>query len=75
MDHLCVLSPKNPLGQNVTTGPPMYECMERVLKGNAKAEFLQQDKLVGSCTVNNFTTAMATMTVHVLPTYAYCDQR
>ena len=35
-------------GQNVTTSPPMYACMERVLKGYAKAEFLQQANLVGS---------------------------
>ena len=47
---------KSLVGQNVTTGPPMYECMERVLKGDAKAEFLQQANLVGSCTVANFTT-------------------
>ena len=66
---------KSLVGQNVTTGPPMYECMERVLKGDAKAEFLQQANLVGSRTVANFTTVMATMTVHVFPTYAYRDQR
>ena len=30
------------VGQNVTTGPPMYKCMERVLKGDAKTEFTQQ---------------------------------
>ena len=40
-----------------------------MLKNNAKAE------LIGSCTVANFTTVMATMTVHVFPTYGYCDQR
>ena len=66
---------KSLVGQNVTTGPPMYECMERVLKGDAKAEFLQQANLVGSRTVANFTTVMATMTVHIFPTYAYHDQR
>ena len=53
----------------------MYDCMERVLKGDAKAEFLQQANLVGSRTVANFTTVMATMTVHVFLTYAYRDQR
>ena len=52
-------------GQNVSTGPPMYKCMERVLKGDAKAEFLQKANLVGSRTVANFTTVMATMTVHL----------
>ena len=31
--------------------------------------------LVGRCTVANFTMVMATMTVHVFPTYAYCDQQ
>ena len=29
------------VGQNVTTGLPMYKCMERILKGDAKAEFTQ----------------------------------
>ena len=66
---------KSLVGQNVTTGKPMYDCMERVLKGDAKAEFLQQASLVGTRTVANFTTVMATMTVHVFPTYAYRDQR
>ena len=66
---------KSLVGQNVTTGPPIYECMERVPKGDAKAEFLQQANLVGSCSVGNFTSVMATMTVHIYPTYAYCDQR
>ena len=26
------------LSQDVTTGPPMYECMEWVMKGDAKDE-------------------------------------
>ena len=46
-----------------------------MLKGDAKAVFLQQANLVGSCTVANFTMVMVTMTAHVLPTYDYCDQR
>ena len=49
--------------------------MECVLKGDAKAEFLQQTNLVGSHTVTNFTTVMVTMTVHVFITYAYYDPR
>ena len=61
------------VGQNVTTGPPMYKCTERVLKGGAKAEFTQQANLVASCTVGNFTTVMATMTVHIFPVLAYQD--
>ena len=32
---------KASVGQNVTTGPPIYKCMERVLKSDAKAEFTQ----------------------------------
>ena len=63
------------VGQNVTTSPPIYKCIERVLKGDAKAEFLQQINLVVSCVVANFTFVMATMTVYVFSTYAYCDQR
>ena len=66
---------KSLVGLNVTTGPPMYKCIKRVQKGDAKAEFLLQANLVGSCTVANFTTVMVTMTVHFFPAYAYCDQR
>ena len=33
---------KSLVGQNVTTGPPMYKHMDRVLKGDTKAEFTQQ---------------------------------
>ena len=63
------------IGQNVTPGPPICQCIERVLKGDSKAEFVQYAYLVGSSTVTNFTTVMATITVHVFPTYAYYDQR
>ena len=66
---------KSLVGRNHTTGPPMYKCIERVLKGDAKAEFLQQANLVGSYTVANFITVTATINVHVFPSNAYCDQR
>ena len=49
----------------------MYECMERVRKGDAKAEFRQQANLVGNCAVANFTTVMAIMIVHF---FLYCDE-
>ena len=54
-------------GQIVTTGPPMYECIKRVLTDDAKAEFRQQASLVGSCTVVNFTTFMNKMTAPIFP--------
>ena len=63
------------VGQNVTTGPPMYKCIERVLKGYAKAEFTQQTNLVGSRSVGNFTTVMAIMTMHICPVLAFQDQK
>ena len=63
------------VGRNVTTGPPMYKCMERVLKGDAKAEFTRQANLVGICTVGNFTTVMATMTVYIFSELANQDQK
>ena len=66
---------KSHVGQKATSGPPMYKCMEKVLKRDTKAEYLQKPNLVGSQTVANFTTVMATMTIHIFPTYAYCDQR
>ena len=40
-----------------------------------KAEFTKQAKLVGSCTVGNFTTVMATMTVYDFAVLAYQDQK
>ena len=69
------LAQKSLVGQNVTTGPPMYKWMERVLKSDAKAALLQQANLVGWFTVSKFTVVMATMTVHIFPTYAYHDQQ
>ena len=69
------LAQKALVGQNVITGPPMYKCMERVLKGYGKAEFTQQANLVGSRTFGNFTKVMATMTVHIFPVLAYQDQK
>ena len=51
---------------NINISSPMYKCMKRVLKGDAKAEFLQKANLVGSCKVANFTTLMS---LHVFPTY------
>ena len=67
---------KSLIGQNATTSPTMYECMEMVLKGVDKAELLQKANLVGSCSAANFTTVtMVIMTVHFFSTYSYCDQR
>ena len=49
--------------------------MERVLKGDAKVYCTQQADLVGSCMVGNFTTVMATMTVHIFSVLSYQDQK
>ena len=38
----------------------MYKCIERVPKGDVKAEFTQQANLVRSCTVGNLNMVMAT---------------
>ena len=61
-------------GQNIANGSHMYKCMDRVLKGDVKAKFKQQADLVGSCTVGNFTTVMAGMTMHIFPVLTYQDQ-
>ena len=63
------------VGQIVTMSVHIYKCMARVLKGDAKAEFTQQANLVGSRTVSNFTTVMATMAVHIIPVLVYQDQK
>ena len=62
------------MGQNITTGPPLYECMERVLTGDVIAEFWQQANLAGTHTASYFTTMMNKMTAHIFPTYSYRDQ-
>ena len=66
---------KSLVGQNVTTGPPMYKCMERLLTGDTKAEFWQQVNLAGKHIGANFTTVMNQMSAHIFPTYANCNQR
>ena len=53
----------------------MYKCMERVLKGDTKAEFTQKTYLVRSRTVGNFTMVMAIMTLNIFPVLAYQDQK
>ena len=63
------------VGQNVTTGSPMYKCIERILKGDAKAKIILQANLVQSHTVINFTTVMATMNEHIFPALTYQDQK
>ena len=66
---------KSFIGQNVTTGPPFYKQVERMMTGDAKAEFLQQTNLDRSHRVGKFTIVMETVAVHMFPNYAYNDQR
>ena len=63
------------VGQNITTGPQMYQLVQRVLQGDAKAQFDTQAAAHGSQTAANFKAIMATMTVHVFPRYALQDQK
>ena len=61
--------------QNFTIGSLMNKYMKRMMKGDTKAKFTQQANLVGSRTVGNFTTVMATMTVYNFSVLAYQDQK
>ena len=63
------------IGQNITTGPQMYQLAVRVLQGDAKAQFEAQTGHFGSQTAGNFKSVMAAMTVHVFPRYALRDQK
>ena len=36
---------KSLVGQNITIVLPMYECIKRILTGDAKAEFFQEANL------------------------------
>ena len=63
------------VGQNITTGPAMYAVVQRVLEGDAKAQFNMQTAAHGNQTVINFKNVMATMTAHVFPRYALRDQK
>ena len=62
-------------GQNITAGPQMYQLVQRVLQGDAKAEFDKQARNAGNQTAANFESVMTAMTVHVFPRYAYRDQK
>ena len=53
----------------------MYQLVQRVLQGDAKAQFDTQAAAHGSQTAANFKAIMATMTVHVFPRYALQDQK
>ena len=53
----------------------MYALMERVLKGDAKAEFKAKADNMRTKTVDHFEQVMNSMTAHVFPTYAYRDQK
>ena len=57
--------------QNDITDAHMYKCMERVLKCDTKAKFIQQPNLVGSCTVGSFNLGMTTTTVFIFHIHAY----
>ena len=63
------------IGQNITTGPQMYQLALRVLQGDAKAQFEAQTGHFGTQTAGNFKSVMAAMTVHVFPRYALRDQK
>ena len=63
------------IGQNITTGPTMYSVVQRVLEGDAKAQFNLQTAAHGNQTVTNFRNVMATMTAPVFPRYALRDQK
>ena len=52
--------------QNITASPLMYECMERLLKGDVKADFLQKANLECIGAVAIYTTEMANLTVVVV---------
>ena len=62
-------------GQNITTGPQMYQLVLRVLQGDAKAQFEAQTGHFGAQNPRNFKNVMAAMTVHVFPRYALRDQK
>ena len=53
----------------------MHKCMESSLKSDSKAVFFQQTNLADCHKVENLTTAMATMTLHIFPTFAYHDKK
>ena len=66
---------KSLVGQNITTGTPMHKCMERMLKGDTKAIFLQTANLVCIHIVAKFTIIVATVNVNIFLTYKYHDQK
>ena len=58
-------------GQSISTGPLQYMFTERLLTGDAKATFNHAALVIGICTVENFIKALAEMTKHAFPAYAF----
>ena len=53
----------------------MYNYMERVFKGDAKAEFISRATAEGSRTAEHYAIVMEKMAKHIFPTSAYRDQK
>ena len=75
MNHICGLSPEEPCRTECHYQSIHVQVHGKASEGDTKVEFIQKANLVCSCTVTNFTMVMATVTVYIFPTYAYCDQR
>ena len=53
----------------------MYNCMEHILKGDAKPEFISHSTAQGNRIIEHYAIVMANMTKHVFPAFAYRDQK
>ena len=62
-------------GQRITSSPPIYEGMERVLMNDAKTELQARTKEIRTSSKDNFNDIMRALSAHMFPTFAYCDQK
>ena len=64
---------KATIRQHVSMGPPMYNFLDCVLKGDAKAKFSLTVNVGGKSIVEYYKEVMNQVMAHMFPTYAYRD--
>ena len=75
VNHLCGLSAEEPCRIECHYCSTHVQVHRKGAERRCQTEYCQKANFVGSCAVANFTMVIATMTVHILPTYTYCNQR
>ena len=61
--------------QSISIGPQMYQLVQRVLQGDAKAQLDTQTAAAGNQMVTNLRDVLATIIARIFPQDALCNQK